>query len=469
MKVQCIALSLVAPAAATNGKSTIAAGSGDAMVNLEFMLRYLPVTVGEDNGVGNFERQTYQARVQALLNNSYTEPNCQLYSAVGTTTSASSSESMTSNGVGSACTYSSGEAYGEDSKLWMVYAYNSAQCCNACVATSGCAAATFHSSDDDQSGGQGPQSWEGFGIHLPDVTTSETTGGLPVADLQEKYASRLGDFTSFDAFMDYSVTFFVYDLEHYVSKFASDEIPHLLGKWTNGSGEEWYSMIFQIPQSTYIIELVSANKPSAEAFEELEQRMSEEHCEKFKQYEDHQAKVLSVSSINRAASDISEVHDVYTSLFKANVTHSKVDGDIEKRCYSFLNSASSGLTMPPGPESMIDVDVCFTSRKSAAAKDAIFSVADHEAMLWAAHASTLDSDPTSMDDKYTDSHYALPMPSEGLTALASYFSASTPYPIKNSTRLAYACMQNYIIDPTGFSIQPEGRASWPGCSSAIVV
>merc|ERR1712232_393027 len=55
----------------------------------------------------------------------------------------------------------------------------------------------------------------------------------------------------------------------------------------------------------------------------------------------------------------------------------------------------------------------------------------------------------------------------GLTKLASYFQSNDPYPITKATRLAYACKQSYIIDPTGWSIQPLGRASWPKCSSDI--
>ena len=43
----------------------------------------------------------------------------------------------------------------------MVFAYNEGQCCNACVATDGCVAATFETGTHDQSGGQGPQTWEG--------------------------------------------------------------------------------------------------------------------------------------------------------------------------------------------------------------------------------------------------------------------------------------------------------------------
>merc|ERR1711981_330830 len=78
-------------------------------------------------------------------------------------------------------------------------------------------------------------------------------------------------------------------------------------------------------------------------------------------------------------------------------------------------------------------------------------------------AGTLGSNPSSTKDKYTDSHYALPISSAGLTALKEHFTSNNPYPITKDTRLAYACEQSYIIDPTGFCVQPIGRASWPNC------
>jgi hypothetical protein len=471
MKQSAVIFLVLAPCTpAPPGKSTIAAS--DAMVNLAWTMKYLPLTIAEDNGVGNegpaSEGEFYQGRLQALQNNSYTAPNCQLYSAKGTSSSGSSYVSMTSNGMGNACTYSSGKKYGSSGAMYKVYAFNQVQCCNACVGTDGCAAATFETSSKDHSGGKGPQSWEGFGIHLPQVTASKTTGGITVDELVQKYTSRFGDFSKFDAFMDYSVTFFVFDLQHYLDTFNADNIKHFLGQWLDDKNVRWYSMIFQVPASTYVIELVSTMQPSVNVvLPEMEQRMSDVHCDKFRSYQDHPAKVLLISSINRAASDMKSIDDFHTGLLKAKTTQTidAVNG-VTRKCYTYMTDSDIG--MPPGGQAL-DEDVCFTSRISDAQQDAIFSVKDSEEMLWAAHAGTLGSDPRVMTDQYTDSHYALPLPSAGLTALSSYFASNNPYPITKDTRLAYACMQNYIIDPTGFCIQPLGQASWPNCGRDVIV
>lgn len=146
------------------GKSTIAAS--DAMRSLAFNLKYLPVTVAEDNGKGDVMGETYQGRVQVLKNNSYTERNCQLFKTKGSLESASSYYSMKPEGLGKDCSYNKGEQYTSATELHKVFAFNKVQCCNACVATDGCVAASFVTSNKDHSGGMGPQTWEGFGIHI---------------------------------------------------------------------------------------------------------------------------------------------------------------------------------------------------------------------------------------------------------------------------------------------------------------
>merc|ERR1712085_207513 len=128
--------------------------------------------------------------------------------------------------------------------------------------------------------------------------------------------------------------------------------------------------------------------------------------------------------INRASADMEYLDDTMTNLFKADTTLSIDAGGVTRKCYSY--------------GSTLDEEVCFTSRSSDAAQDAILSVQDHEDSMWGVHASQLGSNKNSKTDKYTDSHYALPLPQSGLNALSTYFTANSPYPITKSTRLAYA-------------------------------
>jgi hypothetical protein len=127
-----------------------------------------------------------------------------------------------------------------------------------------------------------------------------------------------------------------------------------------------------------------------------------------------------------------------------------------------LTSAAAPAGVDNAPEGLWNT-VFFASRAPDARKDAVFSVQDLEAMLWAAHAGTAGSDPTSVTNRYTDNHDGLVFEPSGLEALRAHFVARDTYPIDNETRLAYLCMQSYIIDPTGWSAMPVTGASWPGC------
>jgi len=441
------------------------------MTSLAFNLKYLPVTVAEDNGNGDMMGETYQGRVQVLQNSSYTERNCQLFTTKGSLGSASAYYSMTPNGLGKDCSYSEGKQYTSGTELHKVFAYNKVQCCNACVATDGCVAASFLTSDKDQSGGMGPQSWEGFGMHISGASASKTTGGISVSELESNFRARFGDYSKFDQFMDYGVTFFTYDLQTYADAFKKDGVPFFVAQWeAEKTKDTWYSLFFLVKASHYVVELTSVRKPAvdSETLPKLEQRMSDDHVEKFKSYGAHPAHVLEISSINRATSNITMINDVYSNLFEAKLTHDISEGGVVRRCYN-TGGSSSNLEFPPGPSASLDEDVCFTQRALDVEKDAVFSVRDFEDMLWAEHASTIGNNANSMIDMYTENHYAQPMNSAGMSKLATYFESNDPYPITKDTRLAYACKQNYIIDPTGWSIQPIGSTSWPKCSGKSIV
>merc|ERR1712048_1005655 len=271
------------------------------------------------------------------------------------------------------------------------------------------------------------------GIHLPNVVSAKTTGGLSVDALTEKYVGRLGDLSVFDAFMDYSVTFYTYNLQHYIDVFKADGVNHFLGQWKDGQSRQWYSLIFLVPQSTYVIELVSMHV-SAEAatLPQMEQRMNDEACTKWSSGKEYSNNAILVASVNRAIDDIENLEDVYTNKMQMTLVQ-KISGDVKKLWYQ--NSK---------------FDICFTQRSSSASQDAIFSVKDHE-------------------DKMTDSHAKFNVASPGITYLKNYFS-STNFDTLIKNRLAYACSQSYLIDPTGFSIQlgGPGRAIWSGCSGGEV-
>merc|ERR1711991_1090294 len=193
----------------------------------------------------------------------------------------------------------------------------------------------------------------------------------------------------YDAFMDYSTAFFTYDLQHYIDIFTADNVPHFLGQWTDGAKRQWYSMVFLVPQSSYVIELISMQASvEASSLPEMEQRMSDALCTEWSKGEKSDNNAIEQVSINRAASDLDAIDNAYTTYMGLTTSHTISDSKVQRRCYATGTAA---------------FDVCFTKRESSSDADAIFSVKDHEDNMWAIHAGVMGTDPT-VTDKMTDSH-----------------------------------------------------------------
>jgi len=384
-----------------------------------------------------------------------TERNCKLYSAVGgyaPTTGAVNVMPATTEGYD--CGYYAGYAFntGEATLLFAAFAHNQDTCCKACAATSGCTAATY-TPEPSGNAGSGrrllqPAMGEGFGLHLVNVVASVTTGGLDVATLEQHFTDRLGDMTKFDAFMDYSAQLFTANLPAYSAKFSADKVPFLAASWpTDGQGSTtWYSLFVRVPESQLIIELVGTESP-ADSLTPLETRMSSRQVAIYSKYVKDENNLLYAAAVNRATSNMTAVEDFYTNVIKATtvLTVDLPSYGISRRCFAW-NTAQS--------------DVCFTSRPTGS--QGSFTVKDFEQMLWSVHSSVM-TDPTKAD-KYQDNHYAVDTQVSG-DYIAQYFTAHNPFPLSKDSPFAFACMQDYIIDPTGNSIQTDlfFTQQYPGC------
>merc|ERR1712170_129989 len=145
----------------------------------------------------------------------------------------------------------------------------------------------------------------------------------------------------------------------------------------------------------------------------MEQRMSPSTISKYNNKGSSPANVLLIASINRATSNIDRIDQVYSSMFMMPTTHS-ITGEVSRKCYGASKGPSASF------------DVCFTSRDSDTAKDAAFSVKDHEDSMWGVHATVMTSPQIS--DKYTH-HGGYGIPTSGINYLKSYWSSNDPYPL----------------------------------------
>ena len=233
-----------------------------------------------------------------------------------------------------------------------------------------------------------PQSYEGFGLHLVDVTTSLTTGGINVSSLEAHYTARLGNVSSFDAFMDFNVVLFAgEDLPSYTRSMAKDGVPFLSLSWKGDTGGVWFSVMVHVPLSQMVLELVSQTPPHSTVSASLEPRLSPRQVSRFAATSS--GGVLQAVAVTRACSNISAIEYFYTTAIKARLVHSVDEPGLARRCYAWPGAAS---------------DVCFVSRSGRVGYDSIFSVRDFETMLWSAHKAIIGTDVNIYNDVYNDNH-----------------------------------------------------------------
>merc|ERR1711988_341556 len=69
------------------------------------------------------------------------------------------------------------------------------------------------------------------------------------------FATKLGDMSKFDSFMDYNAVFATTGLQNYKNAFKADGVKYLAGTWTGPTGTEYTSVIVNVPGSQLILEL----------------------------------------------------------------------------------------------------------------------------------------------------------------------------------------------------------------------
>jgi len=300
-----------------------------------------------------------------------------------------------------------------------------------------------------QSSGSNPSPGMGFGLHLVNVSGHSTTGGLTTQQVEAIFNSKLGDLTTYDAFMDYNVGLYTSSLSTYTDAFDKDGVKYLPIAWTY-EGAAWHGVVVQVPGTQMIFELMtdktSTVSPHVIASSiELEPRLSPAAISRV-QSTNADSSILSPVSVNRAASDLDALETFYVTGMKTTMTMDTVDNTtkVSKKC--FLWSGAS-------------VDVCFTKRADSATKGD-FKPADFEAMLNTVHDNLLKN-PLCGEDKWVDNHYAIDGHSTSADYIIEYVEAN------NIKYMCFASNLHYIFDPTGWGIQVDLRFTKTpkGCSS----
>merc|ERR1711912_227618 len=132
---------------------------------------------------------------------------------------------------------------------------------------------------------------------------------------------------------DYSTAFWTYDLQHYIDIFKADNVKHYLGQWKDGSKRQWYSMIFLVPQSSYVIELISMHASADASLPEMEQRMSDALCTEWSKGTKSDNNALEPVSIRRASSDLDAIDNAYTTYMGMTTSLTVSESNVQTTCY----------------------------------------------------------------------------------------------------------------------------------------
>jgi hypothetical protein len=321
----------------------------------------------------------------------------------------------------------------------------------SCNALSTCVGATFTARDTDTHGtssigaDQGrrahlPDDDEGFGLHFAGITAHKTTGGLAVKEVEAFFVEKMGNMTEFDAFMDFNVGLFTSNMDHFVTKFVDDAVPHLRASWTTSSAGMMYSVFVHVPKSQMVIELIASHSNILAADPEvvpMEQRLSDSVMKAISK-DPPTGTVLKAVKVSRAATDLDALDAFYEIGMQTEKVLSVDDDVVSTRCYVWPNSQE---------------DLCFVKRP-ASATSGHFKVGDFEHMLKDVQEAA-PMNPHCKMNRWADNHYS--------------FDAKTNPPLDmhhvlvyldHAPSARYTCSPDglhYLFDPTGWAIQLNVR------------
>jgi len=300
----------------------------------------------------------------------------------------------------------------------------------------------------------------GFGLHLVSVPGHKTTGGDTVESVESKFAEKLGDMSKFDSFMDFNVVFATSSLQSYKSAFDRDGVKYLLGSWSNTEGQQYSSLLVQVPGSQLLLELVQKTSlvlAEGEVSVQMEQRVPDSVLSD----QDDRLSGEAVSDttsdyivslvVNRAASSaaMSKLEDFYVGGMGTTKTHDATENGATKKCFLW-----------PGAS----VHICFTNRDDSETSTS-FKVGDLEDVLNGAHQAIIDGHPWCPMDRWFDNHYAIDSHSVDNSKILSYINSKKPFHTCGNNPMRGTGL-SAIFDPTGLGIQMDTGTSLPNdCSS----
>merc|ERR1712070_1291177 len=211
-------------------------------------------------------------------------------------------------------------------------------------------------------------------------------------------------------------------LQSYKSAFDRDSVKYLTGTWSNSEGQQYSSLLVQVPGSQLILELVQ--KTSLELAEgdvsvQMEQRVPDSILESHDSnlsgelVSDTTSDYIVCLVFYRSSSSkaMSELEDFYVTGMGTSKTHDATENGATKKCFLW-----TGAT----------VNICFTSRDDSET-EGDFKVSDLEDMLNSVHQTIVDGHPWCPMNRWFDNHYAIDSHTVDNSKILSYVNSKKPF------------------------------------------
>mmetsp|Transcript_1409 Transcript_1409/g.1817 ORF Transcript_1409/g.1817 Transcript_1409/m.1817 type:complete len:442 (-) Transcript_1409:64-1389(-) len=298
---------------------------------------------------------------------------------------------------------------------------------------------------------------EGFGLHIVNCSTNGQPGGMTTAQVEAEFATKFGDMSSYDSFMDYNVALLTSDLDSYVTAFDVDNVTYLPIAFTD-QDEAYCGVLVLVPESQMVIEVVQLNSSTTTkiaSHPRLLKMNEQRHPHKSLQRASSSIasqlaarkgavvdEIMVPVTIGRAASNLDAISTFYLDGMQTTLTLSYDSDAVSKRCFLWEKQNATS-------------DVCFTKR-SDDATSTDFKVVDFENMLNTVHANVIAGKATAIygcNNKWMDNHYAID--TTGFLDDGNYI---VDYIDSTEGLYAYCDVSgdlHYLSDPTGWGIQMD--------------
>ena len=288
--------------------------------------------------------------------------------------------------------------------------------------------------------------WPPPGVHAINTTARPfLLDDLTIQQVESHFTRKIGDYSAYDSFMDFTLVLYTPDLDTFMRKFDDAGETYLPLEWTGESGDTYYSIIKQVPGSQIVLELVSSGAGTVVWSRDVVTRLPDATFSD-NNVTSAEPGMLTPLAVSLGSSNITAVADFYHRILQAttSLSSTSTDGEITLRTFKVPATGMHLRVVQRPPE----------------ATAGHFKIADLEAAKLRAHTA-FSAGSICGFSKWYDNHWCWDQAQISLnTLLEAWQSTGLPFHIwgdgPGSTPNVYG------VGPTGDAIQLDGV--WTSCT-----